>query len=231
MPSQTGPSRLELIEKSFQALEEQFNEYSALPNANVPGGMGSAAPPWPKGAAAPAPPSPTGLPKAKTDGFKVSKRIMQSTPHINQHRHPKGVEATLEWQTVVDLSGVASPSPRVGMSLTRLGWGDHARLVLYGGYEEHGFASSNLHYFDPLKLSWVAEAEAGNTLGTSPPPRAGHTANGFGRHTMLVFGGRGEAGVLGELWALQMYRSKPAAGQPPRTSWCWIRQRPVRGVG
>ena len=41
---------------------------------------------------------------------------------------------------------------------------------------------------------------------------------------MLVFGGRGEAGLLDELWALQMYRSKPSAGQPPRTAYCWLQQ-------
>ena len=66
-------------------------------------------------------------------------------------------------------------------------------------------------------------------LGLPPAPRAGHTASSFGRHTMLVYGGRGEAGVLDELWALQMYRSKPAAGQPPRTAYCWLRQQAVGG--
>ena len=55
-------------------------------------------------------------------------------------------------------------------------------------------------------------------LGLPPAPRAGHTASSFGRHTMLVYGGRGEAGVLDELWALQMYRSKPAAGQRAQDS-------------
>ena len=124
----------------------------------------------------------------------------------------------------MDLSGAAAPSARVGMSLTRLGWGEHARLVLYGGYEEGGFASSALYFFDPLAMCWLDEAAAGTTLGKPPPPRAGHTANGFGRHTMLVFGGRGEAGLLDELWALQMYRSKPSAGQPPRTAYCWLQQ-------
>ena len=104
------------------------------------------------------------------------------------------------------------------------GWGEHARLVLYDGYEEGGFASSALYFFDPLAMCWLDEAAAGTTLGKPPPPRAGHTANGFGRHTMLVFGGRGEAGLLDELWALQMYRSKPSAGQPPRTAYCWLQQ-------
>ena len=226
MPSPTkgasSPDRSKLIEASFRALEERFNEYSALPNADVSGGKATA-PPWHKGAggppAAPAPGIPG--PKAKSGAdFKVSKRIMNEIEYVNQHRHPKGVEATLEWKEVVDLSGAAAPSARVGMSLTRLGWGEHARLVLYGGYEEHGFASSDLHFFDPLAMCWLEES----TLGKSPPPRAGHTANGFGRHTMLVFGGRGEPGLLDELWALQMYRSKPAAGQPPRTAFCWLQQ-------
>ena len=215
-----------MIEASFRALEERFNEYSALPNADVSGGKATA-PAWAKGAGGPpAPPAPgTVGPKAKSGvDFKVSKRIMNEVSYVNQHRQPKGVEATLEWHEVVDLSGAAAPSARVGMSLTRLGWGEHARLVLFGGYEEHGYASSDLHYFDPLAMCWLDEAEAGSTLGKSPPPRAGHTANGFGRHTMLVFGGRGEAGLLDELWALQMYRSKPSAGQPPRTAFCWLQQ-------
>ena len=227
-PTKAPPDRLKLIEASFRALEERFNEYSALPNADVSGSKGTT-PSWSKGAALPASPG-TGPPKVSLDKFKVSKRIMQATPYVNQHRQPKGVEATLEWQEVVDLSGAAAPSARVGMSLTRMGWGEHARLVLYGGYEEHGFASSDLHYFDPSNMCWLDQEEAGSTLGTPPPPRAGHTANGFGRHTMLVFGGRGETGLLNELWALQMYRSKPSAGQPAHTALCWLQQHVVRRV-
>ena len=221
------PDRSKLIEASFRALEERFNEYSALPNADVSGGKGATDPPWPKGAGAPPSPSAPGAGGPKVKGgadFKVSKRIMNEVAYVNQHRQPKGVEATIEWRELVDLSGAAAPSARVGMSLTRLGWGEHARLVLYGGYEEGGFASSALYFFDPLAMCWLDEAAAGTTLGKPPPPRAGHTANGFGRHTMLIFGGRGEAGLLDELWALQMYRSKPSAGQPPRTAYCWLQQ-------
>ena len=38
------PDRSKLIEASFRALEERFNEYSALPNADVPGGKGATDP-------------------------------------------------------------------------------------------------------------------------------------------------------------------------------------------
>ena len=102
MPSPTkgasSPDRTKLIEASFRALEERFNEYSALPNADVAGAKASA-PPWPPGSSggkAPAPPAPgTGGPKAKSGAdFKVSKRIMNEVSYVNQHRQPKGVEVS-----------------------------------------------------------------------------------------------------------------------------------------
>ena len=107
------PDRSKLIEASFRALEERFNEYSALPNADVPGGKGATDPPWPKGAGAPPSPSAPGAGGPKVKGgadFKVSKRIMNEVAYVNQHRQPKGVEATIEWRELVDLSG-ANPNP------------------------------------------------------------------------------------------------------------------------
>ena len=107
------PDRSKLIEASFRALEERFNEYSALPNADVSGGKGATDPPWPKGAGAPPSPSAPGAGGPKVKGgadFKVSKRIMNEVAYVNQHRQPKGVEATIEWRELVDLSG-ADPNP------------------------------------------------------------------------------------------------------------------------
>ena len=147
-----SPTRMELLEAQFKRLEERFDEYAALPTAEMI--AAAAAPPPRKGSARPASASATmgGKPKVKLDTFKVSKRIMQEKQYINQYRQPKGVDATLRWRTPPDVGGELAPSPRVDMSLTRLGWGDHARLVLFGGYEEFGFASSEVYLFDPLRM-------------------------------------------------------------------------------
>ena len=123
MPSPTkgasSPDRTKLIEASFRALEERFNEYSALPNADVAGAKASA-PPWPPGSSggkAPAPPAPgTGGPKAKSGAdFKVSKRIMNEVSYVNQHRQPKGVEVSsthsMRHHPDPDPSPDPSPSP------------------------------------------------------------------------------------------------------------------------
>ena len=83
----------------------------------------------------------------------------------------------------MDLSGAAAPSARVGMSLTRLGWGEHARLVLYGGYEEGGFASSDLYFFghgldfkaalgEHPELAMRIEKQIRQHFGLDPAPEA-----------------------------------------------------------
>ena len=122
MPSPTkgasSPDRTKLIEASFRALEEWFNEYSALPNADVAGAKASA-PPWPPGSSggkAPAPPAPgTGGPKAKSGAdFKVSKRIMNEVSYVNQHRQPKGVEVS----STHSMRHHPNPSPNPTLTLT-----------------------------------------------------------------------------------------------------------------
>ena len=239
-PAKEGLSKAELIEISFRRLEERFEEYSSLPSADaIVGDAGAAAGKARPATAGASPSAGSGAAAAValsrgTSEFKVSKRIMCLTNKVKQFGQDKGVTATLQWQAATPSGAMmgqfATPSPRVDMTLTRLGWGDHARLVLFGGFEDTGFSSTEIQLFDPLSMRWCGQDEFG-TIGTPPTPRAGHTASAFGRHLMLVFGGRGETGTLDELWALQMHRSKSSAGEPARCWLAWSKQQPLGGGG
>ena len=124
----------------------------------------------------------------------------------------KGGGATFHWQAVSE----AAPQPtRVGMSLSPIGAGHLRRLVLFGGIvEPHddlpsgGFAPSDLELFDPTRLQWCTPDQRGSVKGRPPTPRVGHSAAPFGRHLVLVFGGRTDGGLSSELFALGQHRCK-----------------------
>ena len=112
-----------MADSLWARLEERFDEYSSLPSVE---------------AAARDDDDDAAFGQRHTDAtFKVSKRIMCEIKTSNQFRQPKQVEATVRWRAINDDGG---PAARVGMSLTRLGWGAAARLVLYGGFDDAGFS-------------------------------------------------------------------------------------------
>ena len=128
-------------------LEERLLEYSTLPSADVPIDGGVAEPDAPE--------------KARATSRRIQRPL---NTHNNQHRQPKMVTATLDWRAV-DAPGAADaalegPAPRVGMSLTRLGWGQDARLVLFGGFGPDGFVPSELELFNPTSMRWVEPEKA-----------------------------------------------------------------------
>ena len=94
--------------------------------------------------------------------------------------------------------------------------------MLYGGFDEAGFAPE-VHLFDVGRRRWCGAEDRPAVRGRAPAPRAGHTGSALGRHAMVVYGGRGEDGLLQELHALQMHSTKPADGGPPRVTLCWSR--------
>ena len=121
-----------MADSLWARLEERFDEYSSLPSVE---------------AAARDDDDDAEFGQRHTDAtFKVSKRIMCEIKTSNQFRQPKQVEATVRWREISEghLPPPVSPAARVGMSLTRLGWGAAARLVLYGGFDEAGFAPEPL---------------------------------------------------------------------------------------
>ena len=83
-----------------------------------------------------------------------SQKIQSSVPNV----------ATLSTST-------GSTTARVGMSLTRLGWGAAARLVLYGGFDEAGFAPE-VHLFDVGRRRWCGAEDRPAVRGRAPSPRA-----------------------------------------------------------
>lgn len=81
---------------------------------------------------------------------------------------------------------------RAGMSASRLGWGEHARIILFGGRTASGGLGS-LAVFDPQSLRWVTEKTPVLPFDGPCPdaaePRLGHTSSAIGRHQLLIFGG------------------------------------------
>ena len=205
-----------MADSLWARLEERFDEYSSLPSVE---------------AAARDDDDDAEFGQRHTDAtFKVSKRIMCEIKTSNQFRQPKQVEATVRWREISEghLPPPVPPAARVGMSLPRLGWGAAARLVLYGGFDEAGFAPE-VHLFDVGRRRWCGAEDRPAVRGRAPAPRAGHTGSALGRHAMVVYGGRGEDGLLQELHALQMHSTKPADGGPPRVTLCWSRPRVAGG--
>ena len=89
-----------------------------------------------------------------------------------------------------------SPSGRAEASLTRIGAGESARLVLFGGVDASGPVPPALHLFDPHESRWSSPEHCGRSLlGTPPSARAGHSATRLGRHLIIYYGGRTEGGV------------------------------------
>ena len=87
-----------------------------------------------------------------------------------------------------------------------------------------------MHLFDVGRRRWCgAEDRPAVRAAARPSPRAGHTGSALGRHAMVVYGGRGDDGLLQELHALQMHSTKPADGGPPRVTLCWSRPRVAGG--
>ena len=196
-------------EDLFSRLEAQLKEYSKLPVGPELGKAGNAA-------------------------DYISQRIQKPNgDFVNQYRNAgvvKGGGAKVEWEQVAQAAN--GPAARVGMTLSRLGAGHLARLVLYGGLSsptaekpQGGFAPSQVELFDPTAMKWCAEAEKGEVRGRAPAPRAGHAAAPLGRHLLIVFGGRTELGLSAELAALAQHRCKPTELDGPASCLLWSRPR------
>ena len=139
---------------------------------------------------------------------------------VNQHRFPKGATANVDWKEHVPHPLDNGPHhARVGMSLTRLGSGESARIVLFGGFEGEEFADSTLQCYWPSEMRWCTMAERGAVRGRLPAPRAGHSASAIGRHQMLMLGGRCAGGLSKEAWMLQMSRARQGAEHKPVFTW------------
>lgn len=168
------------VNNSWSRLEERLAEYSALPETPL----------------APHPPGRPGSPQpAPAEVPHLSARIQRPlNTGVNQHRQPKTAGVEAEWSHVT-ASNSGPSCARVGASLSRVGAGQMARLILFGGFEEGGqFASNQVELFDPSAMRWCTPAERGAVRGRPPAPRAGHSASAMGRHHLIVFGGRGERG-------------------------------------
>uniref|UniRef100_A0A0D6QRX5 Uncharacterized protein n=1 Tax=Araucaria cunninghamii TaxID=56994 RepID=A0A0D6QRX5_ARACU len=72
------------------------------------------------------------------------------------------------------------------------------KLVMYGGWDGTKWLS-DVYVLDTMSLEWIQLP----IMGSSPPPRCGHTATMVEKR-LLIFGGRGGGGpIMGDLWALK----------------------------
>jgi len=109
-------------------------------------------------------------------------------------------------------SVVGTPS-RYGHTAVLDNFGGRDRMIVFGGIDESGgLAPNDVRIFDFSTSSWSAPAVS----GTAPPPREGHVAvleqeartrSGSQWRRMFVHGGRGQSGLLGDLWALWIKES------------------------
>lgn len=181
----------------FKKLEMRFTEFSMLPNPPKKGYSGT-----------------------MRDSDYISQRVQKRNgDFVNQYRNNgmvKGGGAEVSWDSLSSAPG--GPQSRVGMTLSRLGAGHHARLVLFGGLTagtseapQGGFAPNDVELFDPVQMRWCTAAGRGSVRGRAPAPRAGHAASPLGRHLVVYFGGRTELGLSAELSLLAQYRIKARA--------------------
>ena len=123
------------------------------------------------------------------------------------------------WQLVSP--NFESPTARTEATLSRIGAGEGAVLVLFGGRDAASLAPPVLHLFDPREGTWSSPSQMNMELSGEPPSaRAGHTAGNFGRHLVLIYGGKTASGLSDEVSALVHHR--PEIGTLSKLSWCAI---------
>ena len=112
-----------------------------------------------------------------------------------------------------------TPGARAEATMTRIGTGETAALVLFGGRDAAGLVPADVHLFDPSELRWCTPAELDTAIiGEMPAPRAGHSASCIGRHLILYFGGQIAGGAYSdEVHALVQHRRGGTA-----TAMSWV---------
>lgn len=113
-----------------------------------------------------------------------------------------------------ELAPVNAPSARYDHAMVLDGAGQTA--YLFGGEGQFG-VMDDLWAFDLGTQRW----ERMLVSGVGPPARAGHVlAFDNASRRLVVFGGRGDSGLLGDLWTIETAtftaRQLRAAGPPPR---------------
>eukprot|EP01018_Ginkgo_biloba_P016875 Gb_29835 [translate_table: standard] len=99
------------------------------------------------------------------------------------------------WQWT-ELSGYGDlPPPRDFAAGAAVG---NQKLVMHGGWDGTKWLS-DVYVLDTMSLEWMQLP----IMGSSPPPRCGHTTTMVEKR-LLIFGGRGGGGpIMGDLWALK----------------------------
>ena len=102
-----------------------------------------------------------------------------------------------------------SPAARYGHSMVTL---DDGRVLVFGGEDYRGDLQNTIFGF------WNDKWMQLHTTN-SPPARMGASLTQISDHEVALYGGQGEAGVLGDLWILDLdtyeWHRVEAAGPPP----------------
>ncbi|KAK9829964.1 hypothetical protein WJX72_008920 [[Myrmecia] bisecta] len=99
-----------------------------------------------------------------------------------------------EWRCVMASNTAGTPvRPRTGATMTAV----DDKVYVYGGQDPvSGICYDDLLMLDTASWQWSpVEVEGGK-----PPPRHSHCAGLFKDHCLLVFGGAGMNGLLGDVW-------------------------------
>lgn len=86
------------------------------------------------------------------------------------------------------------PSPRDFAAASAIG---NQKIVMCGGWDGKKWLS-DVYLLDTISLEWTELS----ITGTVPPARCGHTITMVEKR-LLLYGGRGSSGIMGDLWALK----------------------------
>ena len=99
--------------------------------------------------------------------------------------------------------------------------GGGAKFVVFGGSTQQGLTNA-VHLYMPSDNAWgfLELADLVTSVGTSPSPRAGHSATMVGT-AMIVFGGRIDSGVAEDVWWMDLgsYLCSWQGPMQPSASW------------
>ena len=124
----------------------------------------------------------------------VPRYAMQKNPATYPKERPmsprdRSLGSAVAWRSHEETE--LAPSGRAEATLTRMGAGESAVLVLFGGVDASGLVPPAVHLFDPLESRWCSPESRGiSLLGRPPSARAGHSATRLGRHLVIYYGGR-----------------------------------------
>ncbi len=128
-----------------------------------------------------------------------------AAPTIGDGNSSGVVGSRMRWASLAGNGQAASALQRSDMTMSTLGWGKHARLILFGGWTDSGLGGLGvlrceadlLHGGVQLALENHGETPVlSESQRAAASTRYGHATGNITRHTVVLFGGLDAAGQL-----------------------------------